>query len=88
MKAELRDRITIWLKEQGIVARPTIRQIAVNRDSMCNCKFAEKMGIPEVTAYPLVQAAIEKQFRVPHGFHWAGKTDDDLYLDIVNEWEG
>lgn len=82
MKAALRDEITIWLRGQGIEARPTMRQVAVNRDSMCNSKFAGS-GIPEMTTYPNVLAAIEKQFPVPHGFQWAGKTDDDLFLDRV-----
>lgn len=83
MKAELRDKITIWLREQGINARPTMRQVAVNRDSMCNSKFSVE-GIPEMTTYPNVLAAIERQFFYPLGYMWSGKTDDDLFLDTLD----
>jgi hypothetical protein len=87
MKAELRDKITIWLREQGINARPTMRQVAVNRDSMCNSKFAVDVDgvIPEMTTYPRVLAAIEKEFFYPLGYMWSGKTDDDLFLDTLDE---
>lgn len=83
MKNELKNEIVIWLREQGIEARPTIWQVAVNRDSMCNSKFAGK-GIPEETTYPNVLAAIKKQHPYPLGFMWSGKTDDDLFLDTLD----
>jgi len=84
MNKELQEKISTWLNEQGIVARPFVSCIAVSRDSMCNSKF--KMdGIPEEGTYPAVLDAIQVEFPklMSKRFYWFGKTDEYLFLDTL-----
>jgi hypothetical protein len=85
MKAELRDQITKWFRGQGIQADPGYNSVKINRDSMCASKFSSNKGLPEEETYPNVLAAINKEFAVTgeRRFDWFGKTDDDLFLDVM-----
>ncbi len=84
MKTELQNQIVAWLKEQGIEARAINTGVAVNRDSMCNSKFAND-EIPEEGAHPNTKAAIERRFSSQYGFYWGHKTDEELFLYTVLE---
>ena len=82
MRAELQEKIVGYLMEQGVEASASGSMVAVNRDSMCNSKFA-KPGIPEEGTYPEVLRAIEAKYFYPLGYLWAFKNDDVIFLDTL-----
>lgn len=82
MKTELKVKVLDFLSRQGISAHESGTCVAVNRDSMCQSKFS-KGGTPETDAYPAVLYAVKEFVGTEHRLFWAGKTDDDLFLDII-----
>lgn len=83
MKTEMQTEIVSFLGKHGVKARRVGVLVAVNRDSMCQSKYYSN-GIPEQTAYPAVLSAIEEELGSSNlRFHWCGKTDDDLFMDVI-----
>lgn len=71
------------LKEMGIKVRLEVSMLAVDRTSMC-VYAGTGCGCPEETVYPVILDLLGEKFNNEHvRLYWAGKTDDDLFLDNI-----
>jgi energy-converting hydrogenase Eha subunit F len=87
--AQVYDAIAAFLKESGILANSNMSRnrvpfLPVNRDSMCN-NFPSA-GCPEDNngAYAQTLEYIKAQFP-QYLIIWGGKTDEDLFLEVIAE---
>jgi selenophosphate synthase len=77
------QKIIDFLAQLGISATANFGVIGVSRDDMCAVANVRNK-IPEEKGgdYEIVLDAIKAQF--PHlKLFWSGKTDDDLFLDVM-----
>lgn len=83
MNTYMAEEILRLLHGKGIKAHLSGKQVAVNRTSMCNSPLAGS-GMPEETTYPAVLSFLQDATAGSlYHLYWAGKTDDDLFLDSM-----
>jgi len=75
--------VDLLMENYGIQARAHGDYVAVDRDSMCNSGITSGNGVPEETTYPAVLKLI--QDNIEGTFYWSGKTDDELFLNCIEE---
>jgi len=83
MKIKQIIEVVDFLVSFGVKARAYGDRVAINRDSICSHPLFVADGLPEETVYPAVRLWV--QDHLSGTFYWAGKTDDELFLDTINE---
>lgn len=81
---DLNYSIVEFLLSKGIQTKITIDTITINRTSMCN--FSECKNLWEGDCYDYVLKMIRDKFSTSELYiTWAGKTDDDYFLNIYKK---